>query len=260
MGTSLRELAEEVYANLPPRPGAVWSRTDRLVLQHRDSPHPTGGNVFRARLGDDVEAGLADARSWFASQGRSAFMWHLSSFTTPSGLKQRLLADGATTLEGFEAGAAMALTEPPPPVDAVEIRELTTLAELERCEELAASAFGFGEEHAEAGKRSLREHWGEEHQQAWSAHGAFVDGKLAAFGNTALLDGAVYLDGAVTTPEARGRGLYSALVHARWKLAVSRGTPALVVQAGPMSEPILARLGFRTLGTVEYVCDSSTLP
>ena len=40
-------------------------------------------------------------------------------------------------------------------------------------------------------------------------------------------------------------GRYRALVAARWEDAVARGTPVLVTQAGAMSRPILARLGFR---------------
>jgi hypothetical protein len=47
---------------------------------------------------------------------------------------------------------------------------------------------------------------------------------------------------------ARGRGVYRALVAKRWDLAVERGAPALTVQAGRMSEPVLSRLGFRKLG------------
>ena len=53
------------------------------------------------------------------------------------------------------------------------------------------------------------------------------------------------LFGGATLPEARGRGAYRALVAARWEDAVARGTPVLVTQAGAMSRPILARLGFR---------------
>jgi hypothetical protein len=34
-------------------------------------------------------------------------------------------------------------------------------------------------------------------------------------------------------------------VRARWDEAARRGTPALAVGAGPMSQPILERLGFR---------------
>jgi predicted acetyltransferase len=53
--------------------------------------------------------------------------------------------------------------------------------------------------------------------------------------------------GGAVLPEARGRGAYRALVRARWDDAVARGTPALTVGAGPMSEPILRRLGFEQI-------------
>jgi predicted GNAT superfamily acetyltransferase len=56
---------------------------------------------------------------------------------------------------------------------------------------------------------------------------------------------------------ARGRGVYRALVRARWDVAVARGTPALVVQAGTMSQPILERLGFRTVCTIRLFVDDS---
>lgn len=43
-------------------------------------------------------------------------------------------------------------------------------------------------------------------------------------------------------PDARGRGAYRALVHARWADAVRSGTDALVTQASGMYKPILERL------------------
>jgi GNAT superfamily N-acetyltransferase len=54
-----------------------------------------------------------------------------------------------------------------------------------------------------------------------------------------------------------GRGLYRALVRARWDWAVERGTPLLVTQSGHMSRPILTRLGFRTVGRVRVLFDST---
>ena len=61
--------------------------------------------------------------------------------------------------------------------------------------------------------------------------------------------------GGATLPEARGRGVYRALVAARWEDAVARGTPALVTQAGAQSRPILARLGFRELCEIRILLD-----
>jgi predicted GNAT superfamily acetyltransferase len=65
----------------------------------------------------------------------------------------------------------------------------------------------------------------------------------------------VTLFGGSTLPEARGRGAYRALVAARWDDAVERGTPILVTQAGPMSRPILAQLGFREVCEIRILLD-----
>jgi predicted GNAT superfamily acetyltransferase len=63
-------------------------------------------------------------------------------------------------------------------------------------------------------------------------------------------DRGVFLIGGAVARWARGRGLYRALVRARWDDAVARGTPTLVTQANPAtSSPILRRLGF------EQVCE-----
>jgi len=69
------------------------------------------------------------------------------------------------------------------------------------------------------------------------------------------MDDGVALYGGAVLPEARGHGVYRALVRARWEHAIGRGTPLLVVQAGPMSRPVLAGLGFEAHGEIELYCD-----
>jgi hypothetical protein len=49
--------------------------------------------------------------------------------------------------------------------------------------------------------------------------------------------------------------VYRSLVRARWDYAVERGTPALTVQAGRMSRPILERLGFELITPVRVYVD-----
>jgi GNAT superfamily N-acetyltransferase len=56
-------------------------------------------------------------------------------------------------------------------------------------------------------------------------------------------------------PEARGRGIYRALVRARWDHAAARETPLLVVQAGRMSAPVLDSLGFVRHGEIRLFAD-----
>ena len=61
--------------------------------------------------------------------------------------------------------------------------------------------------------------------------------------------------GGAVLPEARGRGVYRALVRARWDHTVECGTPLLVVQAGDMSGPILTSLGFESHGEIRLYSD-----
>jgi hypothetical protein len=53
----------------------------------------------------------------------------------------------------------------------------------------------------------------------------------------------------------RGRGAYRALLAARWIEAVGLGKPALVIQAGAMSRPILERSGFESLCRIDMLED-----
>jgi GNAT superfamily N-acetyltransferase len=54
-------------------------------------------------------------------------------------------------------------------------------------------------------------------------------------------------------PDYRHRGIYTALIAVRAKEALERGARFLTVDAGPMSRPILERLGFEVL-TLSRAC------
>jgi hypothetical protein len=85
---------------------------------------------------------------------------------------------------------------------------------------------------------------------------ASLDGRPAATALAIPSERGVLLIGGATATWARGRGLYRALVRARWDYAVARGTPALVTHAVPnTSYPILRRLGFREICTIRRLED-----
>jgi GNAT superfamily N-acetyltransferase len=86
-----------------------------------------------------------------------------------------------------------------------------------------------------------------------SVEGQVVGAAAAGYGPTAL----TLLAGAVL-PEARGRGVYTAMVHARWRVAVERRTPALTITAGRMSRPICERMGFQYLEPISIFVDGLT--
>jgi GNAT superfamily N-acetyltransferase len=84
---------------------------------------------------------------------------------------------------------------------------------------------------------------------------ALVDGEIVGLGRAILADAGVNLGGGSVRPDRRGRGVYRALVRARWDVAVARGTPALTVQAGRMSRPILERAGFELVAQQHCLVD-----
>jgi hypothetical protein len=84
---------------------------------------------------------------------------------------------------------------------------------------------------------------------------AFIDDELVGVANSLFTPHVVNMMGGSVRPNARGRGAYRALVAARWRDAVARGTPALTVQAGAMSRPILERVGFVPVGGIDVLLD-----
>ena len=180
-------------------------------------------------------------------------MWNVGSSATPMGLPERLRALGLGDPEPpFEpVAAAMALEHAPPAVDGVEVRRIKTLEEhLAGLEVMLASATW-----SEAAAASERERAAEVFERRQRRGGlqwlVYLEGRPVAFAVADRGPAGLYLGGASTLPEARGRGCYSVIVRARWDEAIRLGIPGLAVQAQyGTSAPILRRLGFAEVATV----------
>jgi hypothetical protein len=260
MDARLRAFAEDAYAYTPAKPWQTVLGRDEFVLKNAATAGPAGGIAARLRMGSEFDRCVAEVKRWFAENGRAAFVWMLGPSSTPADARERLLAQGASILAGFETSACMVLQEKPAAgTSSLDVRKLETLAEYEERTEISAAAFGWGESYRESTKRLLREHWAELDNDRTESFGAFRRGRMVAFGVCAYTEHAVFLDGGATLLDARGAGAYRALVRARWDEAVSRGTPVLVAHAGPMSRPILERLGFRTVCELDVLTDNTRL-
>ena len=256
MAPTLRDIAEDAFAYIE-GPSVEFERGDELVLRNLPSPHPFFGMALRPRL-DDVEAGIGRARAWFAERGREAYMWFVSDRSRPSDLAARLLAAGAVPEPEDPVYLGMVLERVPEHVDGIEVRKVETFEEHCGAVELTWSSFGFTEEQKAELRPKLRERYDQINPlDPNDRFIAIVDGQIVGAGSAAYLPGCVYLLGGNVAAEARGRGVYRALVRARWNEAVARGTPALVVQAGHMSSPILERLGFETVCSVHAFLDTA---
>jgi GNAT superfamily N-acetyltransferase len=184
-------------------------------------------------------------------------LWLLGPSTRPADAAERLRALGLTTPTDRVATLhALVLLTPPPAVDGVEVRTVDTFDDFLASLEVQWDAFGTPAERR-AGRGELEAVF-----RAWRAGGhltsvlGLVDGRPAASGRLVRSPHGGFLIGGCVAPWARGRGLYRALVRARFEQAAAWGAPALGTHAAPhTSLPILLRLGFEEVCLLERLED-----
>lgn len=223
-------------------------------------PMPQMNMVQRLRLLEaDVEAALAQVRDLARVRGRTLVTWWIGDSTKPGDLEQRLLALGLEPAEmpvHEPLYGALALVRALEPSNGdVMARRVESFDEFVAAGDIAHEAFQQTEEQREGFRSAAPLLYELEQQDISATYLAFVDGEPVASATAVFADAGVMLVGGATLPEARGRGCYKALVQARWDDGVRRGTPALVVQAGEMSRPILERLGFQLVSELRVLVD-----
>jgi hypothetical protein len=236
----LEELVEAPAAFTPPHAGTLIVVNERYALL--GVVGGTWTSVQRIRL-HDVDDDVDTVRSLMRVAGTPRASWWLSERSTPADAEEQLLARGLQRIDGDYLVDGMLLTTEPPRGD-VEARAVASADEFVAAVETQYAAFNT----AAAQRRdaaALRDEFELDRESGVVAtYAAWIDGRIAATGRSVFTPRGVLMFGGSTAPWARGRGAYRALVRARWDDAVARGTPALAVQAGSMSAPILRKLGF----------------
>ena len=222
----LVEAAENANTYTPLGPSDERDDQGRYVLWMGRGDEPNWNVAQRFRLGDDdVDEVRSEIHARLRSKGRTGCTWEVGTHATPDDLVDQLLARGLVD-DATPLAVGMVLTDAPAG---------------------ASVAFGLPEPAAAP----------EEAEDRDNVHYlALIDGEPVARATASFSPYGATLFGGATLPEARGRGTYRALVAARWEEAVRRGTPALGTQAGPMSRPILARLGFHEVCEIRILLDA----
>lgn len=243
---TLAELAENTGKYILPRPSYPMVVTDDYT--YVAGPH----NAWVL----DVRSPNVDwARRESRRYGLREVTWWIG-WSAPDGLEAELTARGLVPDDDQPVLTGMTCTAEPPSAPQIHVRAIETteqyldaiavdwevwdLPEAERAERRANAPARFEEDR----RLGVAHHWA-----------ALDDGRAVGFGRTLDMADGVALMGGAVLPDARGRGVYRALVHARWQHAVARGTPLLVVQAGAMSAPVLDGLGFERHGEVHLFTD-----
>jgi GNAT superfamily N-acetyltransferase len=248
---SLTELAEDTTLYLAPRPTFETVERDGYVY----IAGQRSATVHRVRLGD-LPAAVEWTRAESKRRGHRDLTWWVGDSATPADILDRLPALGVVVDAEEPVLTGMVATSPPPGADGVEVRPVETLEDYLAALEIDWDVWGTPEaERVE--RRVLEAERFEPTQRSGVVHhfSAFLDDRRVGFGRAIHMETAVALFGGSVLPDARGKGVYRALVRARWEHAVARGTPTLVVQAGAMSSPVLAGLGFQSYGGIHLMVD-----
>jgi GNAT superfamily N-acetyltransferase len=259
LSDEIRRLAEDPLANLPdPPPPARRIRTSSYCLEFTHSKAQAGVSALNTTL-EGLDPMIAEVRGHLRAAEYTRCVWYVSPSSRPDGLTEALMARGffPPTEPPYEPEmTAMALVEPPPPPPpGVEARRVRDYDEYLATMRIAIGMMGADEESSRGWLAVAPSLWADESGAARYTVAVYIDGKMVGFAWAHPQPSAVMLNGSTVIPEARGRGAYRALVAARWQMAVALGTPALAIQAGAMSAPVLKRCGFETICRIAVLED-----
>jgi GNAT superfamily N-acetyltransferase len=252
-------LALHPFRELPIAPGIERFEQDGVVIAF--NPFPNAQVVEPVDLAPaDVPAAVATAREAARERGKRLLAWWI----TPehSDLEDALEREGLVHEDtpGFEAvETAMVLVTTPVGDSSPEIavNAVESYEEFLAAMSVVMDAFEMPDEMRAEAIADFPQRWeeygrpGNPTRQYLARIGDDVVGTASAvFG-----EAGINLFGGAVLPRARGRGVYRELTISRWDEAVRRGSPALTVQAGRMSMPVLAKLGFERVGEAHLFVD-----
>ena len=262
----VRRFAEDpgAWGEIGRETGLTRVLTERYCLVL--GPVPSFTTVSRLRLDPDtISETLAEVRALVAQHGHREAMWWVGPSATPGDLADRLQTHGLVPDErpGSEPHATTMVlaVEPPAPPENVVARRVESFDEFFAAGKIADEAFGATEEETKEYEAIAHDSFARERAgHAARTYIALLDGEAVGVGRAIFAPDcpAVLMIGGAVLSHARGRGVYRALVRARWDDATGYGAPALTTQAGTMSRPVLERLGFQVVAEQEILLDPAS--
>lgn len=239
-------------------PGAELIRDDGFDIWLGPPIYPGLSVVLKVRRAEGSSAELLrDVRALLRERGRDRANWMLGPSTTPSGLADDLLELGLRDDVDPVLKGVVLRRPPNGAATSIEVVRVDRRDQLHAFFRVQHEAFGEERSEAGGGEGFVDEMFDAESSvDHITTYLALVDGEPVATARATFTAHGAVLNGGSTLERVRGRGLYRALVAARWEDAVARGTPYLTTQARPSSYPILKRMGFEDVCELRVLNDS----
>lgn len=241
----------------PPAPGFEIIETPRYrVVLQPDFPVPGPNSASWVRCRTEEADEVIDEVTSLARERGLPLMWVLDPGTEPANFPELLAALGVWPDPHAPESAVMVLPIDgrfdAPPVAGIELHDgLADLEAFRHVDAVNAEAFAGRVVSGDPGYTAQLERRRRNQIAAGNRRVilATLDGEPAGSSGLSLYppEGAIVNGGAVRL-RFRGRGIYRAMVAARLEMAREARVAGLSVWGGPMSAPILARLGFETVG------------
>jgi GNAT superfamily N-acetyltransferase len=241
----------------PPAPGFEIVETPRYrVVLQPDFPVPGPNSASWVRCRAEEAGEVIDEVTALFRERQLPLMWVLDPHTEPANFPEFLTARGVLPDPHAPESAVMVLPidvhVDAPPVERMELHDgLADMDAFRGVDAVNAESFGGRTPPSDAGYIAQLERRRQNQIAAGNRRVvlATIDGEPAGSSGLSLYapDGAL-INGGGVRPKFRGRGVYRAMVAARLEMAREAGVAGLSVWGAPMSAPILARLGFETVG------------
>jgi GNAT superfamily N-acetyltransferase len=253
MDPTLVELAEEPGLWIPADPShdVVFGDGFAMVIA------TTYSSVERIRLAaGGVPAALEVVRTIAREHGVARVSWWAGEHSTPGDLAERLVELGLEPDPNTPTLTSLTIDRQPSGEPTVAVRRVRTVEDYLRAMEINWEVWNVDATERQERRRAKDAAWPALADSDRSRHYiAEIDGEAVGFARAVFTPRAALLMGGAVLPAARGHGVYTALVHARWHDTVAYGAPRIVVGAGHMSAPILERLGFTQIGSIRLLVD-----
>ncbi len=230
-------------------PNSAGRRSQRGGQWGSGAPHPGSNGVGSVRWTAEEADRKIEEIIAFHRERNIGFQWWVGPLDTPTDLRERLERHGLV-LAGDAATMAHTrldqLEIPVNPQVEIEVMDGYNEEAIDAMLQLMMTCFNMpAEEVAER-----RAGWAErmrdpKDRETNTNYLARLKGWPAGFGRLSLRGGLGYLSGGSVLPEFRGQHVYSTLLRRRMEDAHARGYHIVVIQAEPLSRPIVTRCGFK---------------